>query len=936
MSIKELPRATSRFLSSSQVLTTPVSLVKELLDNALDAKASSIDIVIAANTIDKIEVRDNGHGITPEDLGAIGKRGYTSKLHSFDELKTLGGLSLGFRGEALASAVELGDVSIITRIEGEVVATAIRLKVHGGIESQTSISHPVGTTVCVANFFSRLPVRKQTALKDAKKTMSRIKEMLQSYALARLNVRLTLKVLKVGKSNWSFAPRANEGIREVVSQVVGRETAAQCVEIISALPIPSQVDAGASSLGDDASAVLNHCKSLETLPHSAFFIVQGFLPKPDSDFTKISGGQYVSIDSRPVSSSRGSPKKIISIYKTIISAMLVDDMSEKLKSPFIRLNIVCPAGSYDPNVEPAKDDVLFENEKVLLSLVHDWFRNVYGDRIMATIASNKTSINQDEARDTARFTNTVENLMMDGDALSAVKQGTDVSEASEMNDRDARGVNNSLLEASPDCDLTGQMGLSISPGTPDGPLAVHQPRSGFDMSEDYPDEVDLDEGGEASCDQFTAEETRNKQASYNFNQLNPWVIAKLNAPISKKKIRESTLADPAGESTSKRPPSTPLILATPCGSSISRSSPQYRDLESLERRSYENIAVLDTSQSSIEGWLQKNRELSRDNSTRLYDFPLPSPESSDRERAFAQMGNVVMDRDMSSSIRQSPPAPQAHLAPRVPRNVNRPLVSPLRDGHLAFPSATTIRVKSPISRRAQSNAGVDMVFDREAHDRVHGDERQSEVHEALDFERRKEAATRKLREELRRSQSSAEVPSAPANVNARSSPHKNRYYAAIAALESNPNYSNSERVEDKILAETCLPDDDPRAYLMRTQNSIAACSEKPSVGRKLKRAKTMLLPLETIPDRTELHDLCQVVSTNINLVRKALLSLASHDQYAKSGNQGRGLVMSTVDTQAIGNKLRTLMKGWVQVSTGKEIDVVVDLGDLQGRSVAGA
>src|SRR4051812_39238226 len=118
MAITALPDSTIHLLGSSQVLTTPTSLVKELVDNALDAKATSVDILISPNTIDKIEVRDNGHGIPQADLDSLGRRGHTSKLRSFDELKSIGGVSLGFRGEALASAVQLGSVSVTTRTEG--------------------------------------------------------------------------------------------------------------------------------------------------------------------------------------------------------------------------------------------------------------------------------------------------------------------------------------------------------------------------------------------------------------------------------------------------------------------------------------------------------------------------------------------------------------------------------------------------------------------------------------------------------------------------------------------------------------------------------------------------------------------------------------------------------------------------------------------------
>ena len=204
MAITALPDATIHLLGSAQALTTPTSLVKELVDNALDAKATSIDILISPNTLDKIEVRDNGHGIPQQDLDALGRRGHTSKLRTFDELKSIGGISLGFRGEALASAVQLGLVSVTTRTEGEAVATSVQLKAPGGIANQNRTSHPVGTKVSVTKFLYNLPVRKQTAQKDSAKTMKKIKELLQSYAFARPRVRFCLKVASGGKGSWSF------------------------------------------------------------------------------------------------------------------------------------------------------------------------------------------------------------------------------------------------------------------------------------------------------------------------------------------------------------------------------------------------------------------------------------------------------------------------------------------------------------------------------------------------------------------------------------------------------------------------------------------------------------------------------------------------------------------------------------------------------------
>ncbi|EME79370.1 uncharacterized protein MYCFIDRAFT_8837, partial [Pseudocercospora fijiensis CIRAD86] len=134
MGISALPQATVRTLGASQVLTDPAALVKELVDNALDANATSISIEISNNTVDVIQVRDNGHGVAPEDRSLVARRYCTSKISHDDDLKDIGGSSLGFRGEALASAAELsGTLTISTRVEGEAVAAALKINQKGEV-----------------------------------------------------------------------------------------------------------------------------------------------------------------------------------------------------------------------------------------------------------------------------------------------------------------------------------------------------------------------------------------------------------------------------------------------------------------------------------------------------------------------------------------------------------------------------------------------------------------------------------------------------------------------------------------------------------------------------------------------------------------------------------------------------------------------------------
>lgn len=152
--ISRLPESTTRLICSPLAITTPVTLVKELLDNSIDAKATSIEVIISADTVKKIEVRDNGIGIHPDDYDALGRRGHTSKLRSFEELRTHFGKTLGFRGEALASANSLAQVTVTTKIASEPVAAILHIRSDtGGILKQHPTSAPVGTTVSISGLF---------------------------------------------------------------------------------------------------------------------------------------------------------------------------------------------------------------------------------------------------------------------------------------------------------------------------------------------------------------------------------------------------------------------------------------------------------------------------------------------------------------------------------------------------------------------------------------------------------------------------------------------------------------------------------------------------------------------------------------------------------------------------------------------------------------
>ncbi len=134
MPIAALPQTTVRVLGSSQVHTDSASLVKELIDNAIDGRATTISVEISSNTLDDIRVKDNGHGIAPNDRSLACTMHCTSKIRDLDELRDIGGRSLGFRGVALASAAEMSRcLTIATRIEGEETAAELKFDRQGQI-----------------------------------------------------------------------------------------------------------------------------------------------------------------------------------------------------------------------------------------------------------------------------------------------------------------------------------------------------------------------------------------------------------------------------------------------------------------------------------------------------------------------------------------------------------------------------------------------------------------------------------------------------------------------------------------------------------------------------------------------------------------------------------------------------------------------------------
>lgn len=358
MGITALSEETVRLLGSPTVIATPVDLVKELLDNAIDAEATSVEILVAPNLVDKLEVRDNGHGIRQEDYEFLGRPSHTSKITCFEMIPSLGGATLGFRGQALASANSLGNVCITTRTAQDVTATLLKLRAGvGGLDSSQRKSAPVGTTVSVTDLYKKMPVRARVATKEALKNIVKIKQLLQGYALARPGLRLSFKSLG-SNTKWSYTPRPQATVKEAVIQVFGTEVMSQCM-IRTVCNSQAETDVGTTH-------------DIERLS------IEAVLPSADGSQSKASKGAFFAVDSRPQTAADGTMKKLFKIFKAHFTRALSEtNVNSCPKDPFLCVHIKCSPGAYDPNVEPSKTRVLFANESHLTDLFERLCTEVY-------------------------------------------------------------------------------------------------------------------------------------------------------------------------------------------------------------------------------------------------------------------------------------------------------------------------------------------------------------------------------------------------------------------------------------------------------------------------------------------------------------------------------------------------------------------------------
>ena len=315
--ILQLSPHIANLIAAGEVVERPASVVKELLENAVDAGASQITVEIWDGGMTFLRVTDNGCGMSPEDAATAFLRHATSKLRTADDLAAIA--TMGFRGEALAAISAVSRVDLLTKTAGAVGGTSLTLE-GGKVVEQSEAGCPEGTTIIVRDLFFNTPARMKFMKSDTVEG-SRVAAAVQLQALAHPEV--AIRFLRDSKQVLSTP--GTGGLESAVYCVYGRDAAKMAV----------------------VDSRWENCR------------LTGFVSKP-TDARPSRNLQTFFVNDRPVRS-----KLLVTALEEAYRNQLMSG-----KFPACVLHLTLPAGAVDVNVHPAKTEVKFLNEKTVFDCVH--------------------------------------------------------------------------------------------------------------------------------------------------------------------------------------------------------------------------------------------------------------------------------------------------------------------------------------------------------------------------------------------------------------------------------------------------------------------------------------------------------------------------------------------------------------------------------------
>ncbi|KID80598.1 DNA mismatch repair protein [Metarhizium brunneum] len=338
--IKPIEGRSIHLIQSGQVIVDLCSVVKELVENSIDAGATIIDVRFKNQGLDLVEVQDNGSGICPANYPSIALKHHTSKLSSYSDIASL--RTFGFRGEALASLCALSSVTITTCLESEVPrGCKLGFEISGKLASTTMVASQRGTTVSVEKLFHNLPVRRRELERNIKREWHKVIALLNQYACVQTNLKFSVSQQPTkGKRIILFSTKSNPTTRENIINIFGSKAMSTLVSLDLLLEMHP------SNVGPD----------LRTDQESKQVRILGHVSRPvHGDGRQAPDRQMFFVNGRPC----GLPQ----FAKTFNEVYKAYNISQ---SPFIFADVQLDTKMYDVNVSPDKRSILLHDQSLLL------------------------------------------------------------------------------------------------------------------------------------------------------------------------------------------------------------------------------------------------------------------------------------------------------------------------------------------------------------------------------------------------------------------------------------------------------------------------------------------------------------------------------------------------------------------------------------------
>lgn len=352
MPIRILPADVAAKIAAGEVVERPASVVKELLENSIDAGATEIKIKVQKGGKRLIQVADNGCGIPADEVELAFARHATSKISGVDDLVRI--RTLGFRGEALASIAAVAQVTVLTRAAGETMGTLIRLA-DSRLVHREGRGAPAGTVVTVENLFATIPARRKFLRTDATERRH-IDALVTRYAMAYPSRRFTL----MHNDRLTFQTVGSDHLHDVLVKVYGLDVARQMIKVVS---LPASQDE----------------------PQTTGIAVQGYVGMPSlhrasrDQITFFVNGRWVQ--------DRMLTHALQQAYHTLLPVG---------RSPVAVIRIDLDPASVDVNVHPAKSEVKFHEPNAVFRSVQRTVRQALVDQAPIPQASRWASPGQGE------------------------------------------------------------------------------------------------------------------------------------------------------------------------------------------------------------------------------------------------------------------------------------------------------------------------------------------------------------------------------------------------------------------------------------------------------------------------------------------------------------------------------------------------------------